>query len=106
VHFPCPKQVSVNVITVFGIGPSGMSGDFPKIIILPVILCGCKPLAGGGGGRAYGWKVFEDEMLSTICGHNKKEVTWGWRKVYNDKVRNLFSLPNIVLSGCETWCHI
>lgn len=28
-----------------------------------------------------------------------------WVKAYNEKLRNLFSLPNIVLNGCQTSFH-
>jgi hypothetical protein len=65
-----------------------------KIITLPVVL--------------YGWKtwslilteehrvrLFEKRVLR-IYGPKRKEMTGGWRKLYNEELHNLYSSPSII----------
>jgi hypothetical protein len=40
--------------------------------------------------------VFENRMLRRIFGPKRKEVKIGWRKLHNEKIHNLHSLPNII----------
>jgi hypothetical protein len=40
--------------------------------------------------------VFDNSVLKKIFGLMKQEVTEGWRKVYNDKLHNLYSPPCII----------
>jgi hypothetical protein len=35
-------------------------------------------------------------LLRRIFGPNKDEVTEGWRKLHNDELRDLYSLPSVV----------
>jgi hypothetical protein len=35
-------------------------------------------------------------VIKMICELNREEVTEGWRKVYNEELRNLYSLTNII----------
>jgi hypothetical protein len=66
-----------------------------KSVILPVVL--------------YGWetwslilrdehrlRVFENRVLRRIFGPKRDEVTGGWRKLHNEELHNLFSLPCII----------
>jgi hypothetical protein len=41
-------------------------------------------------------RVYENKVLRKICG-TKTEEDGSWRKVNNDKLHNLCSLPNIVM---------
>jgi hypothetical protein len=41
-------------------------------------------------------KVFENRVLRRIFGPKKDEVTGGWRKLYNEKLHNLYSSPSII----------
>ena len=41
-------------------------------------------------------RVFENRMLRRICGPQRDDVTWGWRKLHNEELNDLYSSPNIV----------
>jgi hypothetical protein len=40
--------------------------------------------------------VFENRVLRSVFGPKRYEVTGEWRKLHNEKLSDLFSLPNIV----------
>ena len=40
--------------------------------------------------------MFENRTLRRICGPKRDEVTGGWRKLHNEELNDLYSLPNIV----------
>jgi hypothetical protein len=39
-------------------------------------------------------RVFENRELRRIFGPRREELTGGFRKLHNDKLHNLYSLPN------------
>jgi hypothetical protein len=41
-------------------------------------------------------RVFENRMLRRIFGPKRDEVTGGWRKLHNEELHNLYSLPSII----------
>ena len=41
-------------------------------------------------------RVFENKVLRRLFGPKRDEVTWKWRKLHNEELRDLYSLPNIV----------
>jgi hypothetical protein len=41
-------------------------------------------------------RVFENKVLRRIFGPKRDEVTGGWRKLHNDELRDLYSLPRII----------
>jgi len=41
-------------------------------------------------------RVFENRVLRRVFGPKRDEVTEEWRKLYNEELRDLYSLPNIV----------
>jgi hypothetical protein len=41
--------------------------------------------------------VFENRVLRRIFGPKKDEVTGDWRKLHNEELRNLYSLPSIII---------
>jgi hypothetical protein len=41
-------------------------------------------------------RVFEKRLLRRIFGLKRDEVTGGWRKLHNEELHNLYSLPNII----------
>jgi hypothetical protein len=41
-------------------------------------------------------RVFENRVLRRIFGRKRDEVTGKWRKLHNEELNGLYSLPNIV----------
>jgi len=66
-----------------------------RTTILPVVLYGCETwsLTYRDERRL---RVFENRVLRRVFGPKKDEVTWEWRKLHNEELRDLYSLPNIV----------
>jgi hypothetical protein len=40
--------------------------------------------------------VFENRVLRRIFGPKRDEVSGGWRKLHNEELRDLYSLPSII----------
>jgi hypothetical protein len=40
--------------------------------------------------------VFGNRLLRTIFGLKRYDVTGGWRKLHNEELHNLYSLPSII----------
>jgi hypothetical protein len=66
-----------------------------RIIILPVVLYGCETwsLTLREERRL---RVFENRVLRMVFGPKRDEVTGEWRKLHNEELNDLYSLPNIV----------
>jgi hypothetical protein len=43
--------------------------------------------------------VFENRVLRRIFGPRRDEVTGGWRKLNNEDLHNLYSLPSIIVKS-------
>jgi hypothetical protein len=41
-------------------------------------------------------RVFENKVLRRIFGPKRAEVMAGWRKLHNEELHNLYSLPSII----------
>jgi hypothetical protein len=51
-------------------------------------------------------RIFENSVLRRISGPKKNEITGGWRKLPNEELHNLHSLPNVITmikSGKMRW---
>ena len=51
-------------------------------------------------------RVFENSVLRRVFGHKMDEATREWRKMHNEELNDLYSLPNIVRlvkSGRMSW---
>jgi len=66
-----------------------------RTIILPVVLYGCETwsLTLKEERRL---RVFENRVLRRVFGPKRDEVTRKWRKLHNEELRDIYSLPNIV----------
>jgi hypothetical protein len=66
-----------------------------RIIILSVVLYGCETwsLTLREERRL---RVFENRVLRRVFGPKRDEVTGEWRKLHNEELNDLYSLPNIV----------
>jgi len=66
-----------------------------RTIILPVVLYGCETwsLTLREERRL---RVFEDRVLRKLFGPKRDEVTGEWKKLHNEELNDLYSLPNIV----------
>jgi hypothetical protein len=66
-----------------------------KSIILPVVLYGCETLSLTVR-EEHKLRVFENKVLRRIFGPKRDGVTGGWRKLHNEELHNLYSLPSII----------
>jgi len=66
-----------------------------RTIILPVVLHGCETwsLTLREERRL---RVFEKRVLRRVFGPKRDGVTGEWKKVHNEELRDLYSLPNIL----------
>jgi hypothetical protein len=66
-----------------------------RTIILPVVLYGCETwsLTLREERRL---RVYEVRVLRRVFGPKRDEVTAEWRKLHNEELNDLYSLPNIV----------
>jgi hypothetical protein len=66
-----------------------------KTIILPVVLYGCETWSLTLR-EEYRLGVFENRVLRRIFGPRRDEVTGEWRKLHNEELHDLYSLPSII----------
>jgi len=64
-------------------------------MILPVLLYGCETWSLTLREECRLW-VFENRVLRRVFGPKRDVVTGEWRKLHNEELRDLYSLPNIV----------
>ena len=66
-----------------------------RTIILPVVLYGCETWSLTLW-EERGLRVFENRVLRRIFGPKRDEVSGEWRKLHNEELSYLYTLPNIV----------
>jgi hypothetical protein len=66
-----------------------------KTIILPVVLFGCET-SSLTLREEHRLRVFENRVLRKIFGLMRDEMTGEWRKLHNEELRDLYSLPSII----------
>ena len=63
-------------------------------IILPIVLCECETWLLTLW-EEHRLRVFENRVLRRVFGPKRDKVTGEWRKLHNEELSDLFSLPNI-----------
>jgi hypothetical protein len=66
-----------------------------KTTILPVVLYGCETWSLTLR-EEHRLRMFENRVLRRIFGSKRDEVTGEWRKLHNEKLRDLYSSPSII----------
>ena len=66
-----------------------------RTIILPVVLYGCETWSLTLR-EERSLRVFENRVLGRVFESKRNEVTGEWRKLHNEELNDLYSLPNIV----------
>jgi len=66
-----------------------------RIIMLPVVLYGCETWSLTLREERK-LRVFENMVLGRIFRPRRDEVTREWRRLHNEELNDLYSLPNIV----------
>jgi hypothetical protein len=59
-----------------------------------------------GSTEEHRLRVFNNKLLRKLLGPKRKEVTGGWRKLYNEELHNFCSSPHIIRvikSGKMLW---
>jgi len=82
-------------IFVFQFAIKNLKIKMYRTIILPVVLYGCETwsLTLREERRL---RVFEHRVLRRIFGPRRDEVIGEWRKLHNEKLNDLYSLPYII----------
>jgi hypothetical protein len=66
-----------------------------KIILMPVVLYGCETWSLTLR-EEHRLRVLENRVLRRICGLKWDEVKGEWRKLHNEELHDLYSLPSII----------
>jgi hypothetical protein len=66
-----------------------------KMIILPVVLYGFETWSLTLR-EEHRLRLFENRALRIIVGPKRDEIIEGWIKLHNEKLRNLYFMPNII----------
>ena len=66
-----------------------------KTTILPVVLYGCETWSLTLR-EEHRLRVFENRVLRRVFGPKRDKLTGEWRKLHNEELNDLYSLPNIV----------
>jgi len=83
------------ILCVFQFAIKNLKIKIYKTINLPVVLHGCETWSLTLGEKRR-LRVFENKMLRRVFGPKRDEVTGEWRKLHNEDLRDLYTLPNIV----------
>jgi len=74
---------------------TGLQFPTVNVLLLPVVLYGCETWSLTLREERRLW-VFENRVLRRVFGPKSDEVTGEWRKLHNEELSDLYSLPNIL----------
>jgi len=83
------------ILSVFQFATKNLKIKIYKTIILPVVLHGCETWSLTLREKRR-LRVFENRVLRRVFESKRDEVTGEWRKLHNEELSDLYSLPNIV----------
>jgi hypothetical protein len=75
--------------------PISLQTKIYRTIILLVVLYGCEAWSLTIG-EEHKLRLFENRVLRRIFGSKRKEVAGGWRRLHNEVLHNLYTLPDIL----------
>ena len=75
--------------------PKNIKIKIYRTIILTVVLYGCETWSLTLR-EEHRLRVFEDRLLMRIFGPKRNKVTGEWRRLQNEELKDLCSLPNII----------
>jgi hypothetical protein len=75
--------------------PTYLSFPWTRTVIFRFVLYGCETWSLSLREERR-LRVFEHRVLRRVLGPKRDEVTGEWRKLHNEKLNDLYSLPNIV----------
>jgi len=88
--------VSVNTESLsFSLLSKNLKSRIYKTIILPVVLYGCETWSLTLR-EEHRLTVFENRVLRRIFGPKRDKVTGEWRKLHNEELNDLYTLPSSV----------
>jgi hypothetical protein len=79
----------------FSLLSKNLKNKIYRTVILPVVLYGCETWLMTLR-EEHRLRVFENRALRRIFGPKRDEVTGEWRKLHEEELNNLYSLPNSV----------
>jgi hypothetical protein len=86
---------SVQNLLSFRLQSKNLKVRIYNTIILPVVLYVCETWSLTVK-EEHKLRVFENRVLRRIFGTKRDGVTGGWRKLYNEELRNLYYSPSII----------
>jgi hypothetical protein len=78
-----------------GINNNNNNNNNNTILVVSVVLYGCETWSLALR-EEHKLKVFENRVQRRIFGPKRDEVTGEWRKLHNEELRDLYSLPSII----------
>jgi len=86
---------SVQNLLSFSLLSKNLKIKIYRTIMLPVVMCGCETWSLTLG-EEHRLRVFENRLLRRVFGPKRDKATGEWRKLHNEELSDLYTLPYIV----------